>query len=459
MNDFDKLVFVDTETTGGNFEHDRIIDIGMIRVEYGKIVRGFTTLIDPGKQVPEFVLQMTGISSSDLEKSPTFRQTADEILEMMQDCIFVAHNSRFDYGLLKSEFRRLGIDIKLKQLCTVKLSKALRPDESKHNLDAVIERYGLTIENRHRALPDAQAVQQFFFKAREIFGEEKLTAAIKTAMKHPNLPVALDEEQLEELPENPGVYIFYGPENTPIYIGKSINIKERVKSHFADANRIQTELILAQNVVNIETIETGGELGALLKETELIKKEKPLYNRMLREAKILYFLVQNMNGKYKNVHIEEGEWPSGEVMGVFKSKAKAMEFLKRRTRKFKLCEKIMGMQKTRKVCFDREIGRCNGACEGKEDPVRYNMRFDMAFADAKVKAWPFGGPIVIKEKSDHHVFDRWCYLGVLNQEEDLPELHFDVDTYKILIHYINKKDNWKKIKVCKTTITPKSEHD
>lgn len=449
MDDFKKLVFVDTETTGGNFQNDRIIDIGLIRVVDGKIEKKLETLIDPGQPVPEFICQMTGIRMEELNKAPTFRQVAGEIEEMLEGAIFVAHNSKFDYGLVRSEFSRLGKKLKMKQLCTVKLSRALQPAEIKHNLDAVIQRYSLVCESRHRAMPDAQAIHDFFFKAKEIYGEENLAKAIKFAMKHPNLPPALDENEIEELPDSPGVYIFYGQAQTPIYIGKSVNIKERVKSHFTDANRIQTEMILAQSVTSIETITTGGELGALLKETELIKKEKPIYNRMLREAKNLVFLVAGKTDEgYKKLNMISGDWPEGEVMGVFKSQAKAKDFMAGRIKKYKLCKKIMGTEKMRATCFDRELGKCLGACEGKEDPIKYNMRFDMAFADSKVGAWPFKGPIMIQEKDDNHVFDKWCYLGTANEEEtDLPEMHFDLDTYKILLSFIKKQGNWKKIKI------------
>lgn len=120
------LVFVDIETTGARSFYDRIIEIGMIRVEEGKIVKTFQTLINPLSHLPLEIIRLTGITPDQLENAPTFREVKQEILEMLIDSCFVAHNVRFDYGFLKSEFARENITYTSRHFCTVRLSSTLR---------------------------------------------------------------------------------------------------------------------------------------------------------------------------------------------------------------------------------------------------------------------------------------------------------------------------------------------
>ena len=121
----DKLCFVDIETTGTGLTHDRIIEIGMLRVESGKLVNTYKSLIDPEIRIDPFIEQMTGIQTHELESAPTLYDIKDEILELLDGAVFVAHNVRFDYGFLRCEFKRIGTNFSSKHFCTVKLSRSL----------------------------------------------------------------------------------------------------------------------------------------------------------------------------------------------------------------------------------------------------------------------------------------------------------------------------------------------
>src|SRR5947209_2152485 len=134
------LVFVDIETNGLSNIRGRVIEVAVIRVEAGKVIRTLNTLIDPETPLPQFITRLTGITESDLASAPTFDQIAEELQDILHDAIFVAHNVRFDYSFLKQEFVRLGLTFLPKQLCTVKLSKALHPHERSHKLEALIQR-------------------------------------------------------------------------------------------------------------------------------------------------------------------------------------------------------------------------------------------------------------------------------------------------------------------------------
>src|SRR5690606_21174428 len=104
--------------------------------------------------------------------------------------ILVAHNARFDYSFLKSEFSRLDLDYRVRQLCSVKMSRRLYPTEPRHSLDTLIQRFNLSCDNRHRALADAQLVWQFLEKASQQLGREAVEAVAAELLRCQCLPTA-----------------------------------------------------------------------------------------------------------------------------------------------------------------------------------------------------------------------------------------------------------------------------
>jgi DNA polymerase-3 subunit epsilon len=148
------LAFVDLETTGASCTKDRITEIGIVLVtEHG--IQEWSQLLNPQTRIPGFIEQITGITNAMVAKQPTFSDVAEQVQILLKDCLFIAHNARFDYGFLKNEFNRLGISFAPTVLCTVKLSRKLYPQHKHHNLDSLIERHQLQINDRHRALADA----------------------------------------------------------------------------------------------------------------------------------------------------------------------------------------------------------------------------------------------------------------------------------------------------------------
>jgi DNA polymerase-3 subunit epsilon len=169
-----KLVFVDIETTGTSAAYGRIIEIGILRVEDNELVKTYQTFINPETHLPPEIEYITGITQKDLEDQPTFRQVVDDILKLVDGCVFVAHNARFDYSFLKHSFLRENKTFNARQLCTVKLSRLLYPTAKHHNLDAVIERCGLLCEQRHRAFNDAAALWDFYKHTQKTFSATKI---------------------------------------------------------------------------------------------------------------------------------------------------------------------------------------------------------------------------------------------------------------------------------------------
>jgi DNA polymerase III subunit epsilon len=461
-----KIAFVDVETTGARWS-DRVIEIGIVRVENGKVTQTLNSLINPNCHVPPEITELTGISPAELEYAPTFGSLKKEIAEVLNDCVFVAHNVRFDYSFIKNEFKREEISFKSKHFCTVKLSRHLFPEHRHHNLDSLIERFKFKCKSRHRAFDDADVLWQFYQHVLNNFPEGEVLLALSKALKKPSVPINIAPDILENLPDSPGVYIFYGKGGCPLYVGKSVNLHDRVRSHFSSDHISSTEMKISQQIESIEVIETAGELGALIKESNLIKQIKPLYNRKLRHSRMMTVL-KNFKTKdnYQTISFADASEIDinnlEEIYGTFRNLKTAKQFLIFLAKEFELCEKLLGVDNTNQACFGYRLGKCKGACVNKENPAKYNLRFIEAFLNKKLRPWPFESPVIIEEKdglgkkSEGFLIDKWCYLGSVKANGELKDgklesdVTFDVDTYKILLSYLASTKNQKNIKVFNT---------
>ncbi len=445
-----KLSFVDIETTGGSLSKSRIIEVAIIRVENEKVTDVFNSLINPQDHVPKEILDFTGIDERELELAPTFYDLKDEIFELLNDSVFVAHNVRFDYAFLKKEFGLQEVKFNATQICTVKLSRKLFPNFRKHNLDAIIDRFNFQVKNRHRALDDATVIWEFFERVKTDFSHEKVLSAINSNMQKPSVPLNIPQSVLDELPETPGVYIFYGQNNLPIYIGKSINLKRRVLSHFSGDHIYGKDLKIAQQINRLEIINTAGEFGALIKEAELIKQLQPLYNKKLRRNHnlVLLNLEKNEDG-YEEVKIVDSYECTYENIkdsyGIFTGKKSAKQFLQAILKEYNLCDKLLGLEKTSGSCFSHKLNICSGACIKNENPLKYNIRLYTALSGNKVKNWPFEGFIeIIESNEENSLVDTFTI-----ENWGLKDHNFDLDTYKIIYAYLNNQKNAKNIKIIK----------
>ena len=174
------LIFLDLETTGMTASHERITEIGLVEVANGEFVGSWSQLVNPQRSIPPFIQSLTGISDEMVEDAPTFEQLAPTLYERLAGKVLVAHNARFDYGFLRSEFARLGLSYRSRVLCTAKLSRKLFPEHRRHNLDSLIERYGLSCSARHRALGDAEVLWQFMQKLYAQVDAAAIDAAVQT---------------------------------------------------------------------------------------------------------------------------------------------------------------------------------------------------------------------------------------------------------------------------------------
>ena len=449
------LAFVDLETTGATATADRVTEIGIVEVDEDGSVREWQQLVNPGTRIPPFIEQLTGISNEMVADAPPFAAVADETLRRLEGRLFIAHNARFDYGFLKNEFKRLGIAFRAPVLCTVKLSRTLYPEFHRHNLDSLIERHGLQADARHRALADAQLIHQFWQKIHVDRSSEDIAVALRKLAARPSLPSHLDAGIVDDLPDTPGVYLFYGEKtesgDLPLYVGKAKDIRKRVLSHFAADHSSAREMALAQQVRRIDWIETAGEIGALLKEAALVKQLLPTHNRLLRKNDELctWTLVDEGEGWLRPQLASAHDLDFGirtSCYGLFKSSREAGEVLRALAAEHNLCDALLGLENTApgKPCFGFQIRRCKGACVGKEAYARHTLRLVGALTRLKLASWPLNGPALIREGDEAHLIDAWRYLGTAKSDAEIDALlaaghpRFDRDTYKILAKYVGK---------------------
>jgi len=456
---FDRsVVFLDLETTGATATHDRITEIGLIEVDHGRFVREWSTLVNPGISIPPMIQSLTGISNDMVRDAPYFEDIAREVYEAIDGRVLIAHNARFDYGFLKNEFGRLGKSFSAPLLCTVRLSRKLFPQHNRHNLDTLISRHGIDCDARHRALGDARVLWQLA----QCWHTEPGAAAVQEAtaklLKTATVPAGLPDTVFDTIPEGPGVYLFYGERDVPLYVGKSISLRARVMSHFSGDYRVNKDMRIAAEVKRVDWIETTGELGALIEEARLVKKLNPVHNRQLRRMNELCAWQWNPEHHDTPPHLVSArDLVAGEfrdLYGLFRNRRNAIEALRDIATEHRLCLNLLGLEQREGPCFAWQLKRCNGACAGQETPREHAARLAAAFAGLRVRAWPFPGRIGIREtaadgaRSELHVLDQWCHLGTVKSEEELHELDtaspqplFDYDTYKIINRYLKNAKN------------------
>jgi DNA polymerase-3 subunit epsilon len=445
------LAIVDLETTGAHPVHDRVTEVAVIEIEGGKVTDEWSTLVNPECAIPGAIQALTGITNDMVAGAPTFGKFAGALHEHLAGRVLVAHNARFDYGFLRQEFQRAGLQFRAKTLCTVKLSRRLYPEHARHNLDSLIARHGLQCRARHRALGDADAVWQFLRLAAEERGEEVLAVAARQVAKQPSLPAHLDRAMIDAIPEAPGVYLLYGENGTPLYVGKSVDMRSRVLQHFGDDLRSPREMQLAREVRRVEWQRTAGELGALLREAELVKELLPVFNRQLRRAADLCGFA--FDGKRLRLAHDFDAEGIAHMHGLFRTKRAALQALRGLADAHGLCLQSLGFETARKgACFRHQIARCKGLCAGKESVHAHHARLAGALAALKNAAWPWRGPVGVveqdaaREATEVHVVSQWCYLGTARSEDEVPALleaarrpRFDLDQYKILLRHLTTK--------------------
>jgi DNA polymerase III subunit epsilon len=365
---------IDIETTGGSARMEKITEIAVYLHDGNMITDEFVSLVNPERNIPYFITNLTGITNEMVEDAPRFYEIAKKIIELTEGRTFVAHNARFDYSFIREEYKSLGFNFKRNILDTVALSRKLLPGHKSYSLGNICKDLNISINGRHRAAGDALATVKLFeiLIARDIGlngGRSALLKNTRISKLNPNL----DTDKVGNIPEQPGIYYFYNEKGDLIYIGKSRNLQQRISTHLSN-NTSNRSMEMRDLIADIDWETTGSELIALLKESFEIKHNKPVYNRAQRRTGfqwgIFSFMDQNGYLNYRFGRVDDEELP----VSVFTSKEKAKSKLTSLIETYGLCQKLSGLYETDGACFHYQVGLCKGACIGKESTEDYNER-------------------------------------------------------------------------------------
>ncbi|WP_421895324.1 exonuclease domain-containing protein [Marinoscillum sp.] len=401
---------IDVETTGGTTHSSRVTDISIFVTDGKEILDEFSSLINPEMFIPGFITQLTGIDNEMVAGAPTFSEVAQRVLDITAGTTFVAHNVNFDFGMISSEFRRLGYAYERPKLCTVRLSRQFIPGHRSYGLGKICEDLGIPIHGRHRARGDAEATVQLFRMIMEASGGDLNLASEKWVK---SLPHQLKREQVDRLPEGAGVYYFYNDQGTPIFIGSAGNLFKKVKTLLVSKARKAMEM--KSLLADIDFESTGSELIARLKVMSAIQEHQPVFNHVPNRKAA--YSVSVSTDLFGYIHLQVSPRASNNDNGlIFNTRREGEAYLEKLCKQYDLCPQLCGL-KPGERCTEH---MCLGACRQLEPAGSHNTRIQTALAERSFSKSDF----VIVEKglmSNEQAFvmiedHEYIGYGVVNRE-------------------------------------------
>ena len=365
---------VDIETTGGYAAANGITEIAVCISDGEKLLSYYHTLLNPVYTIPRYVAALTGITNEMVEYERPFSSIADELFEMLNDKVFVAHNVNFDYSFVKHHLAQCGYELSCKKLCTVRLGRQILPGIPGYGLGKICKHLGITIVNRHRATGDAMATLHLFHHLLKCDANGHVQTMLKVKSKEQFLPPNISSTAITKLPHQPGVYYFHDKKGKVIYVGKARSLSKRVNSHFSNnkPNRQKQEFL--KKIYNISYKTTATELMAFILESIEIKKLWPEQNRSLKRFEQSYglYTFEDRRG-YMRLCIEKRK-KHLKSLYTFNLVTEGYTLLRKLMLQYDLCPKLCFLQAENIVCQSLAEKKCRGACEQKESAADYNER-------------------------------------------------------------------------------------
>ena len=416
---------VDIETTGYGVRGNRITEISIFRVENRSIAAEFTSLVNPGCEIPRYITALTGIDNDMVRDAPKLEEIASQILNITQESVFVAHSVNFDYHVIKNALREQGIDFIRKRLCTIRLSRKVFPGLHSYSLGKLCSALDIPLSNRHRARGDAMATTLLFQK---ILASETSGTLIKGFLnarsQEATLPPGLPKSVYDDLPPKPGIYYFKNAGGVVIYVGKAINIKKRVLSHFYDKS--EKEVRMCRETTDIDYELSGSELLALLMESAAIKKLYPTYN-LSQKRQIPRYGIFSYTDRRGVKHLAYNRIKGiTSPLNTFYSITDCRLYLEELCGEFDLCPKYCHLQEQPGSCNHFRITSCAGICRGTETVSAYNAKVARAIASTAAQ----NSNLIIREKGRKTgetgiVLIRdgcYCGFGFIAKEQPVPTI-------------------------------------
>ena len=425
---------VDIETTGGYAAGNGITEISIQVHDGQKVVKRFETLINPQQPIPYFIKGLTGIDDAMVADAPLFSEVAPSIYDTLQDCVFVAHSVNFDYSFVKHALQDCGFDLNLKKLCTVRLSRKIIPGLPSYSLGKICAYLGIEIENRHRAGGDAEATVKLFEILLQRDAENVISKSLKRNSKEQALPPNLPREHFEKLPNEPGVYYFHNQKGKIVYVGKAVDIKKRVSSHFSNNSPNKQKQDFLRSIHGITYEPCGNELMALILESHQIKHLWPEHNRSQKRFSPVYGIMEYHDQRgFRRLGLDKVRKNTTPVI-AFSNLNDGFSLLRQAIDEFDLCPRLTGIATDTTQCEEKHCPCITGK---KAEVALHNKKVAVA-----VKAFSNNESFVIIEKGrsrdeialvvvDKGAFKRMGYLP----EKDFKKGKPDADALETLPLY------------------------
>jgi len=396
---------VDIETTGGHASQFGITEIAVFIHDGNQVVKRFETLINPQHTIPSYITALTGINNAMVASAPVFEEIASDLFEILNGQIFIAHNVNFDYSFIHYHLKVAGYELNVKKLCTVRLGRKVFPGLPSYSLGKLCRILNLPIENRHRAGGDAQATVLLFEHCLANGADKYIGEMLKKKSSEQWLPMNLSKSAIMDLPSRPGVYYFHDEKDTIIYIGKAINIKKRVSSHFThqDADKKRQQFI--RTIFKITYQSCATELEAIVLESAEIKKLWPKHNTSQKKPTQKYALYMYQDGRgYQRLIIDKKKKNIPSLYS-FNLLREGWAMLKKIVYQFDLNEKL---------CFIDKSRFTNQDYENLESASIYNLKIAKMLATLEQQLPTFA--VVDNGRNEQEklclLIERGCFWGM-----------------------------------------------
>ncbi len=383
------FVVVDLETTGGSPAESAITEIGAVKVRGGEHLGDFGTLVDPGSEIPPFITALTGITQAMVTAAPTIDAVLPAFLEFARGCVLVAHNAPFDTGFLKAACAEHGYAWPaFPVIDTVDLARRVltRDEVPNCRLETLARFFRAGTRPVHRALADARATVDVLHGLIERLGSFGVTTLeeLRGFAKAPTPEQRRKRHLADTVPSAPGVYVFEDAGGEALYIGKSGDLRTRVRSYFTGSEtrwRVREMVGLAERV---RTIVCATGLEAEIRELRLIAEHKPRYNRRSKFPERVLWLKLTVEPFPRLSIVRECRDDGAAYLGPLSSQRQAEEAraamheaipLRQCTQR--LTPRLIERGKAR-GCVLGEIGRCGAPCEGHETVEGYEAHVTAA---------------------------------------------------------------------------------
>jgi DNA polymerase-3 subunit epsilon len=383
------FVVVDLETTGGSPADSGITEIGAVKVRAGERIGEFATLVDAGTPIPPFITVLTGITQQMILAAPKIQEVLPAFLEFARGSVLVAHNAPFDVGFLKAACARLGyVWPAFPILDTADLARRVltRDEVPNRKLETLARFFRSTTTPNHRALADARATVDVLHGLIErlgSFGVHSLEEA-KSFAKTPTPEQQAKRHLADAVPSGPGVYVFEDAGGEILYIGKSGDLRTRVRSYFTASEtrgRIREMVGIADRVRTIPC-QTG--LEAEVRELRLIAEHKPRYNRRSKFPERAVWLRLTVEPFPRLSVVRDCRADGSSYLGPFSSTRVAEEARAAlyEAVPIRQCAQPLTLRKITagkaQTCSLPELGRCGSPCDGRETPEAYQKHVRLA---------------------------------------------------------------------------------